>query len=1033
MKKMFRSKWSMITYILSFCFLFVGTSLVFASLPIKAYDDDWEEYWYEYEVYIEGTCVISEGEHIEDFSPYFSGMEAYALSNFSDGTYYWDFLGYEDQYGNWWYNYDMSLVDPVTNAGTYYLTEMWEKYPCYMLRLLDDGEEFASYDCNTYDGIPTNVLVPTKDGYTFLGWYDSYGTQYYDNNGDICEAWGYSYSLDLYTEWEEDYYEDIYKLELYVDNEHRWSYDIGSDSGLPGFVEVPEKVGAMFIGWFDDCDANGNGYGTQYYDHNGRYDAPEDWFEDLALYAGWETELELSFVNSDGETQSHMVTYNLADGWPTTLDESMMPYVADYQVFLGWYDESLTTKYYGADRTIVSGVSQNEGSLYANIISNLWTDYAVAPSGSGTSSNPYIIDSAQKLAWIAKETNGGNAFSGKYFSQTADIDLESIYLEEYDVTINPYWVPIGTQQNVFKGQKFAGNTYSIKNMETIETNYVGLFGKSASSYLVDIKIVSATIGLEKTTGSIYVGAVAGYTENGCVGYVDKTNITINSKGDGDVYVGGIVGNLTAGGMSGTFRDGSIDVKVDQKNSALYVGGLAGQATWCQFGFFENSTVEVEASIRYSSTYSVNKNMYIGGIAGCFIEPGNFVANRCEVSSSSITVNSFLTVLNKTLSSQINSNLYVGGITGYYYCSNNGYGDIITNSIVNDTDITAKNTLTLTDTTCNGGSRNLCVGGIIGYSAFNKMEIKNSTYSAGKISANYQGDWKNFDDNSNSSSYISVGGIAGMYANINNCVVDNEVLITATTDNCPEGIFLVGGILGYNGDVLYSQINDVSITATDVDYLGGIAGYSSSVVNCVVNKCTMDVDYASRTTTAYAGGLCGFWIGADVIGNIVKNSSISARVAGGLAGRANSSISKNIVDNCVVKNAGTLTGGFVGESNGATISDCLYVVGDNSTQQLVASGSAILQDIVVRIETTSKLDTETVITKLINNSTTVKCLAVENAQGNNLYYTGSGDWPTSTIKIVNGRLVPACFWIAAGAEDVTDNRLKELGYKSHTAS
>ena len=69
-------------------------------------------------------------------------------------------------------------------------------------------------------------------------------------------------------------------------------------------------------------------------------------------------------------------------------------------------------------------------------------------SGAGTAASPYIIDTAAKLAGVARLTNANNGWSGnKYFVQTVDIDLN-----------NREWTPIGIQR-----QNGGSTTYSENN------------------------------------------------------------------------------------------------------------------------------------------------------------------------------------------------------------------------------------------------------------------------------------------------------------------------------------------------------------------------------------------------------------------------------------------------------------------------------------------------------------------------------------------------------------------------------------------
>ena len=84
--------------------------------------------------------------------------------------------------------------------------------------------------------------------------------------------------------------------------------------------------------------------------------------------------------------------------------------------------------------------------------------------GSGTKNDPYLISNDKELAKLARDVNNGNtsqAFLGKYFKLTADIDLSG-----------GIWMPIGKYYNYGNGNgnnrlffgKFDGNGHVIKNM-----------------------------------------------------------------------------------------------------------------------------------------------------------------------------------------------------------------------------------------------------------------------------------------------------------------------------------------------------------------------------------------------------------------------------------------------------------------------------------------------------------------------------------------------------------------------------------------
>lgn len=72
-------------------------------------------------------------------------------------------------------------------------------------------------------------------------------------------------------------------------------------------------------------------------------------------------------------------------------------------------------------------------------------------NGSGTSSDPYLIETAANLAYLAQKVNEGYqaqgmaVFKGVYFLMTDDLDLNNIN-----------WTPIGNVNMNMEGYYFAG-------------------------------------------------------------------------------------------------------------------------------------------------------------------------------------------------------------------------------------------------------------------------------------------------------------------------------------------------------------------------------------------------------------------------------------------------------------------------------------------------------------------------------------------------------------------------------------------------
>lgn len=99
--------------------------------------------------------------------------------------------------------------------------------------------------------------------------------------------------------------------------------------------------------------------------------------------------------------------------------------------------------------------------------------------GNGDSSDPYIIKTAEQLAFLAKQVNGGETYHGKYFQLEADLDLSG-----------SEWSPIGIGERETDGstvtKPFAG-TFDGKNHKisgltlTAGLDDQGLFGCSSGT------------------------------------------------------------------------------------------------------------------------------------------------------------------------------------------------------------------------------------------------------------------------------------------------------------------------------------------------------------------------------------------------------------------------------------------------------------------------------------------------------------------------------------------------------------------------
>lgn len=269
--------------------------------------------------------------------------------------------------------------------------------------------------------------------------------------------------------------------------------------------------------------------------------------------------------------------------------------------------------------------------------------------GDGSKTNPYEIATAEQLAKLASDVNNGNtpqAFLGKYFKLTADIDLSS-----------GIWKPIGKYYNDGNGKnrlffgKFDGNGHVIKNMhiqwEDADDNAKsvwGLFstlqGESSTNLTTVTNLIIENATVEKKTGfspngpDYYVGVVAGEIYPN----TELSNIIIRNseiKDNDETYelnretkIGGIAGNVQ---NEGTYRIFNIaaDTKINMLkntsvfNDKVYIAQGFGRFSYDMKG--EGSTIEPTNIYIYGKEFNIDNSradIKKGGITANCQNEGN---------------------------------------------------------------------------------------------------------------------------------------------------------------------------------------------------------------------------------------------------------------------------------------------------------------------------------------------------------------------------------------------------------------------------
>jgi len=205
---------------------------------------------------------------------------------------------------------------------------------------------------------------------------------------------------------------------------------------------------------------------------------------------------------------------------------------------------------------------------------------ATAPSGSGTSGDPYLISNLAELSYISQNMGGTNYWaSGVYLKQTANIDATATkywddadgnsdgdkYNDQDDMTDtgnDEGFSPIGNTYQGFSGT-YDGAGFSINGLTIIRSNTdnIGLFG-----YTSVAKIRNLGLTCDNITGKEKIGSLVGFA----LFSSSIDNCSSSGTVTGTKLVGGLVGNTYTSTIRNSYSTATVN-----GGSGDNVGGLAG--------------------------------------------------------------------------------------------------------------------------------------------------------------------------------------------------------------------------------------------------------------------------------------------------------------------------------------------------------------------------------------------------------------------------------------------------------------------------
>ncbi|MFD0589039.1 S-layer homology domain-containing protein [Paenibacillus sp. GCM10027627] len=272
-------------------------------------------------------------------------------------------------------------------------------------------------------------------------------------------------------------------------------------------------------------------------------------------------------------------------------------------------------------------------------------------SGSGTSADPYLIETAEQFNAIRGSYLGQNL----YFKLNSSIDLSS-YAE------GAGWEPIGTNTNFFEGH-LDGNGFEISGLKVDRGNHTGLFASIGMRATVqNVRLTGVHV-----KGDYYVGALT------AVNYGNVINSSVSGIVSGNFSVGGLIG-----AQYGEVRNSYSFVKV---RGIEYIGVLAGNNSGKVYSSYASGEAEGKNAgglVGYNSygdihdSHSASKvsgSTQVGGLVGTNnngIINGSYSSGEVRASTyvgGLAGLNSYATIQNSYSSAKVFGNHIVGGLVG----------------------------------------------------------------------------------------------------------------------------------------------------------------------------------------------------------------------------------------------------------------------------------------------------------------------------------------------------------------------------------
>ena len=505
---------------------------------------------------------------------------------------------------------------------------------------------------------------------------------------------------------------------------------------------------------------------------------------------------------------------------------------------------------------------------------------ATAFSGSGTEASPYIIDTASKLAYMRNQVNNGTNYSGKYFRQTVDIDLNggsSTVGKPSDTTTTGVKYPSasGSTQTNYN----VGNSFTLNGTDNNGWPYTDTYTVTAKQ----------TVSSGGTTTTNHPAETIG-TYSGYAPYPGPTKL-VDWSGSGPVLASGYTitvnsysytgRSMAAGAYINTATEITssvylVDLSAEDASDPYWIGdGSSGNSSGEEFVDYDfwlsSSTSEISCTVTvvrdaYTTTttnpttyrYTCTVTRSYGAKINYWTPIGTYVSSTrlfrgiydgnghdiINVAPSATTYRGLFGYLGA--GAQV-KNLHVEYIENFVLSGNYRYGGIAAYMAGTSASHVTITNCSVEDMYVSGSTSN--IGGLASQTEYTDFIECSVDYLVIK----------------NGSSSINCANVGGAVGQVSNPTTLSEVEVRHMTVYKRTNTGGTGGLVGYtsvNLTISDCRVRDCDLSAQgNVAYFGGFVGYTANGSSCNVSISqsvfkNSEMTYTGSSYNSYMGGAVG---------------------------------------------------------------------------------------------------------------------------------------------------------------------------------